>query len=147
MAAPVNRNGFALLIALLAIVIVTALMLGTLLRTNQDTDVARAETLTQHAFAAAETALWDAVASADTRMLRMEPMGAITMSRISLGQLTTNVTVIKIDTAAIWIVSDAEIREGSEEAHHRIGLSATLAADTTDARLSPIHDHGWVELL
>jgi Tfp pilus assembly protein PilX len=146
MTAPPNRGGFALLVALLAIVIVTALMLATLLRTNQNAQITHAETLTQRAFAGAETALWEAATGVDIRRLRAEPLGTATVLRTKLGELTTNVTVIKVDTSVVWIVADATVRDGRDQAQHRLGLSATMAVDTTDTRLHPIQERGLVDL-
>ena len=141
-----NRDGFALLVALLAIVITTALTLATLLRTDQNAQVARVETLTQRAFAGAETALWEAVASTDIRQLRAEWPGTVAVSEIDHGDLATNVIVTKIDTATIWIVADAVVRKGRDQAHHKLGLSATIMTDTMDTRLYPVSYRGWVDL-
>ncbi|HXC25672.1 MAG TPA: hypothetical protein VNU46_07130 [Gemmatimonadaceae bacterium] len=140
------RPGFALLIALIAIALVTALLLGTALRTDQDARVARAETVQQRAFASADAALWQTLRSTNPALLRTEPIGTVIASEESTGGVTTHVWITRVDTTLVWLTTDAQVQRGAATAHHRLGLSAILPADPIKTRLYPTPGRAWVDL-
>lgn len=140
------RHGFALLIALLALALSTALLLAVTLRVDEDARVARGETLREHATGAAEQALWNAMTSTDPRSLRDEPVGTVTTSTSTMEGVTTTVTVTKVDTPLVWIVAGVTVRRGREMARRRVGVTAIVPRDTLYSPLRPIPGRAWVDL-
>lgn len=140
-----RRSGFALLIALAAILIGSALMLAALFRVQSDSALARSGTLRRIATVAAETAIWATVDHADARSLRAMPVGTVTRSVIIDGEITIAVTLTRTDTAFVWIVADASILRGAQRARHRVGITGALTRDTTRVELLPLAGRAWVD--
>ncbi len=140
-----RRPGFALLIALAAILIGSALMITTLFRVQSDSALARSGTLRRIVDVAAERAIWTTVDNTDPRMLRALPIGTVIRSAATDGDATIAVTLTRTDTMFVWIVVDASILRGAQRARHRAGISVALARDTTRVRLLPLAARAWVD--
>jgi len=139
------RPAFVLFTTLVAIVIV-ALLIGTLAFQSAETGrLARLTTLHHAAMASAEGGGWSTFAAVDVPTLRAAPIGTVTRTTTTSGELIRNVTVIKIDTTMVWIVAAATIQRGRERGLHRIALSAMIPSDTSRA-LSPLPGAPWVDL-
>lgn len=140
-----RRPGFALLIALAAILIASALTLATVFRVQSDSALARSGTLRRIVAVAAESAIWTTVDNTDPAMLRTLPIGTVTRSGITDGDATVAVTLTRTDTTFVWIVADASILRGDKRARHRVGITVVLAKDTTRVKLLPLAGRAWVE--
>lgn len=140
-----RRPGFALLIALAAILIGSALMMATFFRVQSDSALARSGTLRRIVDVAAERAIWTTVDNTDPRMLRALPIGTVIRSAATDGDATIAVTLTRTDTMFVWIVVDASILRGAQRARHRAGISVALARDTTRVRLLPLAARAWVD--
>ena len=143
---PNDRRGFALLVALFAITLITALILATGLRTEQSATVANTEAVAYRALAAAEFALWQTVTTTDIQALEAEPIGATITSTTTTPTGTTRMWITRTDTTIVWLTVVTDIKHGVAAAHHRLGLSATIARASFGLTLRPIPGRAWVDL-
>lgn len=141
----VDRGGFALFIALIAVIIATALMLGSSLRVRTDSSLARSGTLRRMATSAAESAVWTTLRTTSAATTRLDPIGTVRKSTIYIDGVTTTVMMTRTDTTHVWIVADAYVRRGVEWARHRAAASALLPADSMSTGLVPMPERAWVE--
>ncbi len=140
-----GRNGFALLIALAAILIASALMLAAQYSVQSDITLSRAGTLRRLATVASETAAWTAVENITAAILRADSIGTVRRSLVVNGFDTTTVVLIKTDTTFAWLVADASILRGSQRARHRVGVTLVIPRDTMRMTLVTIAGRAWVE--
>ncbi|MGI8547404.1 MAG: hypothetical protein ACR2M1_08710 [Gemmatimonadaceae bacterium] len=140
-----GRNGFALLIALAAILIASALMLAAQYSVQSDITLSRAGTLRRLAAVASETAAWNAVENITAAIVRGDSIGSVRKSIVVNGSDTTTVVLIKTDTTFAWLVADASILRGSQRARHRVGVTLVIPRDTMRMTLVPIAGRAWVE--
>lgn len=140
-----NRTGFALLIAMAAVLIASALTLATLFRVQSDSVIARSGTLRRLAAVATESAVWMTVDTANATTLRTLPSGTATRSTITDASSTISVTLTRTDTAFVWIVADVSILRGVLRARHRAAVTVVLPRDTTLTHLMPLPGRAWVE--
>jgi hypothetical protein len=141
-----RRNGFALLTTLLAVILVSALIAAAHLQIDESARATRAITLHHRVFANAEAALWKTFVSISPSLLRPAPIGLFSQTLSTVGPLTNKVTVTKIDSSLVWIVSETHLTEGREGVAHRIGLGALLPPDTIESRLTRLPQAAWVDL-
>lgn len=140
-----ERQGFALIMALAAILLASALMVAVNYRVQADSALARSGTLRRLVIVAAETATWTAIDAADVAMLRADPIGTTRRSVATDGLDSTLVTVTKTDTSTVWIVANASILRGSQRARHSVGVSVVIPRDTARTALVPLAGKAWVE--
>ncbi len=140
-----GRNGFALLIALAAILIASALMLAAQYSVQSDITLSRAGTVRRLAAVASETAAWNAVDNITAAIVRGDSIGSVRKSIVVNGSDTTTVVLIKTDTTFAWLVADASILRGSQRARHRVGVTLVIPRDTMRMTLVPIAGRAWVE--
>ncbi len=139
------RRGFALILALGAILLASALVITVSYRVQAESALARSGTLRRLAITAAETAAWGAMNGADLSMLRANEIGVTSRAVVTDGLDTTVVTVTKTDTTAVWIVATASILRGRQRARHRVAVSARVSRDTARSYLAPLAGIAWVE--
>jgi hypothetical protein len=147
---PPPPQGFALISALLGVVIVSALITATLFHVAQNADLARAGTLHHHALTSAERAAWLALTNTDIAALHAAPVGAVIATESPAvdprTQVLTRVTLIKVQPALVWLLATASASAGRHEAHHRVGLSAAIPRDSTSLALQPLPSRAWVDV-
>jgi hypothetical protein len=141
-----NRRGFALLSALVAIIVISTLIAASARQTDEEGRAARAITLQHRALAGAEGVAWRTFVSTNAQTFRRAPIGASTHMTSITGELTQNLTVTKIDTAIVWIVANAHVQRGRESANHKVSLWAHLPSDTITTRLTPLSAGAWADL-
>jgi hypothetical protein len=141
-----DRRGFALILVLLMMILGSALMVGAINASLSETETASVGTMQRQVLVGAESAAWDALATADVPAIRHLPLGLVgAVSRVD-GDVMLNATVEKVDTSIVWIVATATIHGGVLVARHRIGISALIPHDTADLSLHPAPERAWVEL-
>ena len=141
-----HRQGFALFVTLAALLLAAAVMLAAVLRSNTDVHAARLATLRARAFVAAESALWTTSAATTAPSVRAMPIGGRARVQTDSADLSTLVTIVRVDTSMAWIVSAATVRRGNDIAYHRLGLSIRVSSDSTDHVAHELSDRGWAEL-
>jgi hypothetical protein len=133
---PTDRRGVALLFALIAIALLSALSLATLTYTNNYVRTSALLANHIHVFATAEYTLWKTVPTLTPALLHNLPPHATI-------QAAPHVSITKLTPTLFWLVSS-----GPAPSHHRLGITATLSTNPPDtvARLRPIPQYAWVDL-
>jgi hypothetical protein len=109
--------------------------------------ITRGATMRRRALVAAETGAWTALGVTGAAPLRNAPLGPVSSSSQTVGDMTLTATVDKVDTTVVWIVSTATVRRaGRVVARHRVGISALIPLDTADALLHRLPERAWAEL-
>lgn len=140
------RHGFALLLALVAMLLCSALALTTLFRVQSYSAIARMSTLRRIVASDAEAAVWDCLGTTDAPALRGDPVGTFRQTTSVNDDRTVTVTLTKTDTTSVWIVAEASILRGGQRARHRVGMSAAIPRDTLRSVILPIVGRALVEL-
>jgi hypothetical protein len=133
---PTDRHGVALLFALIAIALLSALSLATLTYTNNYVRTSALFANHIQAFATAEYTLWKTVPTLTPVLLHSLPAHTTI-------QAAPHVSVTKLTPTLFWLVSS-----GPAPSHHRLGITAMLSTSPPDtvARLHPIPQYAWVDL-
>ena len=141
-----NRRGFALITVMLLMAVGTALIVGAMNSSLAESEVSRAGTLHRRALVGAESELWATVSGLASATLRGRPLGVISATSRTVGDMTLIVTVDKVDTSVVWTVATATIRRSGMVARHRLGMTSLIPRDSTDPLLHPVSERAWVEL-
>ncbi len=141
-----RRGGFALVIVVLLMAIGSALMIVALNGSLANAASAEGETLQRRALVAAETEAWTTLNALRSPVLRSAPVGRLSETNRTIGDLTLIATVDKVDNSNVWIVATATIRWSAAVARHRVGLSAFIPGDSADLLLRLVPERGWAEL-
>jgi hypothetical protein len=141
-----NRCGFALITVMLLMAVGTALIVGAMNSSLAESEVSRAGTLQRRALVGAESELLAVVGSLAPATLRGRPLGMVSASSRTVGDMTLIVTVDKVDTSVVWTVATATIRRSGMVARHRLGMTSLIPRDSTDPLLHPVPERAWVEL-
>lgn len=139
-------DGFALVIAIAAILLGSALMMSAFGRVRAHGTVARAGTMRRLAATVAETAAWTVMTNTNVSTLREDPIGTVRRTASVTRNGTVTVTLARTGTTLVWIVADASILRGAQRARYRVGVTVTFPRDTTLTTLVPIPGRAWVEL-
>jgi hypothetical protein len=139
------RKGFALIAAVLAIVLIGALVAGAMFATTEETKVGSAGIARDMALIAAESALASAVTTSalPTRI----GIGGMTSRRSELGGRPVNVYVTRLDSTIYWFVAESAADASHSGAQRRVGIlvAAHSQADSSIS-ISPISERAWSEL-
>jgi hypothetical protein len=140
-----KRAGVALVLALVAVVVVTALMVAMTYRVRLDTSIAMGSSLRRQAMVGAESAVWSTLSSASAASIRLAPIGTVRKSVTSSGEGSTTVMLTRTDTSHVWIVADVTVLRGRLRARYRTGMSAVVSEDTIRTGLVPLDRRPWLE--
>jgi len=141
-----RRRGFALVVALAAVALTSALVLSTALRSAEDARAGRRAALQLLARDAAEQGVWAMLVGADPRAVRDAPVGSVAATARSDIGGRTDVRMVRVDSVHVWIVATARYARGDERAGDRLALSAVLSEETGALRLAPLSGPAWVPL-
>ncbi|MDQ6717233.1 MAG: hypothetical protein M3Z17_02670 [Gemmatimonadota bacterium] len=148
---PRRRGGFALIAALLCVVVLGALIVGAFLATNEDVRVTGSESLSLHALSVAESAVqtsftgW-AGSQADSLVIGQSVGHTLTMDGI-----VVQATLVRLDSSVFWLVADAGTagREGGADQpiRRRIGLYLRRVSDSAGrGSFMRFEERAWSEL-
>jgi Tfp pilus assembly protein PilX len=142
-----HQRGFALVAALLAIVLIGALVAGGMFATTEETRVGATGAARELALIAAESAIASRVSEASvTRPNEVGVAGVISETAQISGRPVT-LYLTRLDSTIYWVVADAAADPVHSGARRRIGMLLT-----TERRLdgtisiSPISERAWSEL-
>ena len=141
-----SRRGFALLTVMLLMAIATALVTAAMNSSLAESDVSQAGTLQRRVFVGAEAELWYTVTHLSPGVLRLRPLGTVSATSRTVGDMTLIVTVDKVDTSVVWTVATAIVRRSGTVARHRLGMTSLIPSDSTDLAIHPVSERSWVEL-
>ena len=134
------REGFALAVAILGVVLIGALIIATHVAVSLEHRVAAAGMDRQRAFAMSEYALWSAVASWDAGNAALAP-GAAARRIVRAGGDSAELTVVRLSEEMYWLVSDARVGDG----RRRTGINVRAVPDSSGTRYEPVR-RSWLEL-
>jgi Tfp pilus assembly protein PilX len=134
------RKGFALVLAVLAVVVVGALIVATHVAVTLEHRMATAAFARQRAFAATEHALWKSVAEWDPFYSTLVPGAAVAKVVHSAGD-SAILTTVRLNEHVYWLVAEA----AAGDARRRTGVNVVAVSDSAGARFLPL-TRSWVDL-
>ncbi|HZE07374.1 MAG TPA: type II secretion system protein [Gemmatimonadaceae bacterium] len=141
------RNGFALVAALLAIVLIGALVAGVLFATTEDTKAGTTSVARDLALIAAESALARVVADARLNLPTDVGVASTTSSAVDESGVSVLVYMTRLDSAVYSIVADAQPDRFHSGARRRVALLVTARARVAGSlTVTPIPERPWSEL-
>lgn len=135
-----ERTGFALILAVLAVVVAGALIVATHVAVTLEHRMATAAVARQRAFAASEHALWKSVAEWDPSYSTLAPGAAVARVIHAAGD-SAIITTVRLNEHTYWLVAEAAVGE----ARRRTGANVVAVTDSTGARFRPVA-RSWVDL-
>ncbi|MGI9139494.1 MAG: hypothetical protein ACR2GJ_00085 [Gemmatimonadaceae bacterium] len=138
------RNGFALLLAILAVVVAGALIVATHAAVNLEHLGAAATIDRQRAFAASEHALWSSVANWDPSNDLLPSGGSQTVT-LRAGRDSATITTVRLNERLYWLAAEAELGDPVRRARRRTGVNVHVASDSTGVRVTPLQ-RSWADL-
>lgn len=135
-----GRGGFALLLAILAVVVAGALIVATHVAVTLEHRMAASAVARQRAFAASELALWSSVAGWDSSALALERGGG-SVRVLHAGGDSATVTTFRLDDRTFWLVAEAAVGD----ARRRTGVNVLTYTDSTGTHVRRV-SRSWVDL-
>lgn len=138
-----DRRGVALLTALIAVVLVTAMIVGGFFSSTQEFRSARNQLVEQRSFAVAEYGLnheitdWDRGRNLNPGAPGAMPIGSsVAMRRYVSGDDTAFVTISRLTETTFWVVSEgkAQMGNGALESRRRTNAYVRLAYPAIEAK-------------
>lgn len=145
---PKRREGFALAVAMVAIVVIGALIAGAFFTSTQEYRIGRNSLMDQRAFAAAETGVNEPIQSfLKTKNVTMAIGGTYTDTLTIPGGSYAVRQFTKLDTTTYWVTADgyAGGRTGALASHHRVNAIYRVAVPTFNI-LGALTVRGQVEV-
>ncbi|MEO8911215.1 MAG: hypothetical protein ABI408_13460 [Gemmatimonadaceae bacterium] len=142
-----HRDGFVLVSALLAVVLIGALAVGVLFATTEATRAGRTSAIREGALLASESALVMFISGPGSELpTSLGPAGTIS-HRIDEGDWQLIVYITRLDSAMYWIVAEAQGRLSNSGAGKRVGVVVRATArDDHSITIDPISEFAWSEL-
>ena len=138
------RDGFALLLAILAVVVAGALIVATHAAVNLEHMGATATIHRQRAFAASEHALWSSIANWDTSN-DLLPLGGSKTVTLRDGGDSATISTLRLNRWLYWVTAEAEVGDPVRRARRRTGVNVRVTSDSAGQYVSPL-PRAWVEL-
>ena len=143
-----RRKGFALAVAMVAIVVIGALIAGAFFTSTQEYRIGRNSLMDQRAFSAAETGVTQPVQGWLKALNVSTAIGATRLDTLTItGGSYAVRRVTKVDSSTFWIMSDgyAGTGVGPLASHHRVNAIYRLAVPSFDI-LGALTVRGKVEV-
>lgn len=142
-----NQDGFVLVAALLAIVLIGALVVGAMFATTEDTRAGATGVARDVALIAAESAIGITIRDRAADLPPLIGTAGATSLRVDASGAPVVVYITRLDSATYWIVADVVANPDRSGARRRIGVIVT-AVQTADGSITidPISERWWAEL-
>jgi hypothetical protein len=141
-----RRPGFALAMALLAVVLIAALLAALFFAVNEETRTGSAIANRDDALAAAETAIHTSLEHLRASALDQR-VGAVETRSLTAGAMSSVVYITRLDSSLFWLVAAVRSGQNPSENERRIGVLATAFARQDDSiRIVRVTRRGWSEL-
>ena len=145
-----RRDGFALAVALMAIVIIALLVTGALFSTSQETHVSEAELLETRAIGYAERAALNKVSSWNASSCDSLPIGGVIKETPAADPpFESSVFVTRLDSAVFLIVGEGRIASphGALRLRRRVGVLVRTARDAQNIqRVRRVSEQAWTAI-
>lgn len=139
-----TRGGFALVLAILAVVLIGALIVATHTAVQLEHRVAAAAIYRQRAFAASEYALWSSVAGWDGANASL-PIGGWSTRTVTVAGDSASIATVRLNGAVFWLAAEAKVGDPERRARRRTGINVHVASDSTGAGVTPL-PRSWADL-
>jgi Tfp pilus assembly protein PilX len=140
-------DGFVLLGALLAIVLIGALVAGALFAVTEDTKAGATGIARDVALIAAESAIGITVRDRAADLPAVIGAAGTTSSRVDGPGAPAIVYITRLDSTTYWIVADVVADLNRSGARRRIGIVVTsVRAPDGSISIDPISERWWAEL-
>lgn len=141
------QSGFALVAALLAIILVTALLAALFFAVNQDTRTESAIEQRDEALAAAESAIQIGLDQLGTRAVDYLAVGAAASQSVAVDGFPAVIYTTRLDSGLFWIVAVVGDAGDRSTPTRRIGILARAFRGASDSiAIVRISERGWSEL-
>ena len=138
------RDGFALLLAILAVVVAGALIVATHAAVNLEHMGATATIHRQRAFAASEHALWSSIANWDATN-NLLPLGGSKTITLRVGGDSATITTVRLNQSLYWLTAEAEVGDPVRRARRRTGVNVRVISDSAGLQAAPV-PRSWGDL-
>jgi hypothetical protein len=145
----VKRKGFALAVALMALVLIAVMITGALFATTQETRSAAAELMDNEASAYAEMAALRAIGAWNGPTCDALAVGAVLLeSPPAQPPLESAVYITRLDSALFLVVGEGRISaRGVSSLRRRVAITVRTVRDTSGTSSAvPLSEHAWVTL-
>jgi hypothetical protein len=144
-----QNRGFALAVALMAIVIIAVLVTGALFASSQETRAGESELLDNKASAYAELAALRAIASWNGPECDALAVGAVLLvSPPAEPPIESAVYITRLDSALFLVVGEGRVAaRGVTRLRRRVAIAVRTARDASGTSTAlPLSEHAWVTL-
>lgn len=141
---PPRPDGFVLVLAIYAVVLVGALIVATHAAVNLEHHAASSAVNRQRAFAASEHGLWFSVAHWEAANSALAPGGARTTVIRGAGDSAT-ITTVRLNQELYWLMAEAQVGRPARRARRRSGINVHVSFDSTGVRITPL-SRSWTQL-
>jgi Tfp pilus assembly protein PilX len=139
------RKGFALIAALLAVVLIGALVAGAMFATTEETKVGSTAGARDVALTAAESALASAISM--SALPTSIGVGGTTSQATEFSGRAVNVYSTRLDSTIYWLVAESAADASHSGAQRRVGIFVTAHAQPDGSiSITPISERAWSEL-
>jgi Tfp pilus assembly protein PilX len=142
-----NHDGFVLVGALLAIVLIGALVAGALFAVTEDTRAGAAGAARDVALIAAESAIGITMRDRAAALPAVIGAAGTTSARVEGPGAPAIVYITRLDSTIYWVVADVVANPDRSGARRRIGVVVTsVKAADGSITINPISERWWAEL-
>jgi len=138
------RDGFALLLAILAVVVAGALIVATHAAVNLEHMGATATIHRQRAFAASEHALWSSIANWDATN-NLLPLGGSKTVTMRDGGDSATISTVRLSRWLYWVTAEAEVGDPVRRARRRTGVNVRVISNSAGLQAAPV-PRSWGDL-
>ena len=144
---PASPRGFALALALIAVVLIAALLAALFFAVNEETRTGVAIATRDDALSAAESAVEAGLDHLGAMPADEPAIGGIGTHPVAAGSLTSIVYITRLDSALYWLVAVVGSESETGAGERRIGVLASAIQLSNDSiRIVRVTRRGWSEL-
>lgn len=142
-----DRKGFALVTALLALMLIAALIPGVFYATTDEARIGAASGERQLALSAAESAIETTLAGWTATVVAPIPLRQTTAAHLDWSGVPVQVYVTRLDSTLYWIVAEAGAVSSTSGVTRRIGaVISAQSAPGGSITIDRISERWWSEL-
>jgi hypothetical protein len=143
----VSRKGFALVGALIAVILIGALIVGAFVATTEEARISGNVRTGAQVLAAAEAAAEGDIAGWAASEADSLAIAQRAVHSTAIGGLAVTTTLVRFDSTLYWIVGEASNPGSGVSVRRRIGLLLRRQRDSTGkTTLLPLEERPWSEL-
>ncbi|HEX9083828.1 MAG TPA: hypothetical protein VF836_03735 [Gemmatimonadaceae bacterium] len=144
---PAPRNGFALVAALLVLLLIAALVTGVLFAATEETHIGAASAERQLTLSAAESAIEVTIAGWSGEPIGPIGIGVTRTADVEELGAPVAVHITRLDSTLYWIVADATAPSNGSRLARRIGVVVRVSASADHSIIiDRISERSWSEL-